>query len=180
LTEQEEADLREKALQSLLDSIKRYDYPDFDSKPTQSGPSVLRRAEKIMRNRLISDDEKSLKKESTLSTGELEAIESLRAAQEKSRRDYESRLTVLGVTRLWKTAKTPVNDASWLRDLVWEVRQRTVSLFDPRVKIAWDSSYLHEPFPDPYLEPTPDFNSYWVKRSLDCIEKLNRYLYIPK
>lgn len=180
LTEQEEADLRDKALQSLLDKVNRYDYPDFEYKPTDTRPSVFGRVEKTMRSRLSSNDETRPEKESILSTRDREVIDNLRAIQEKSQRDYASRLTVLGVTRLWKIAKSPIKDASWLRELVWEVGHRTISLFDPRVKIAWDATYYHEPFPDPYLEPTPVFNSYWIKRSLDCIEKLNRFFYTRK
>jgi len=137
--------------------------------------------EEWLRRKSLSSEEREAERQASLSPEErkreLELIAILQENAEKIRLDYESRLTVVGGTKLWKIAKNPLSDAKWLREMALAISERSISLFDPRMKIRWETTYLHQPVPDPNIKPAPIVDSILAKKMVDSLENLNKYFY---
>jgi hypothetical protein len=177
LTEFEILELEKETGRQLADVAKRQALEGKKRKVHYTAPTW----EELLRRKRMTFEERDAERQANLflaeKQAELEAIERMRVVSEQSLLEYESRLTVVGGTRLWKIAKVPVNDAKWIKELALAMSGRYVSFFDANVKVRWDVSYLHDPIPDPYLDPPHAIESTLIKKKGESLEKLNSFFY---
>lgn len=142
---------------------------------------VVQRMSEMVRLRWhLYDNPKDFESAAKLAVLEREDELAKKEIEEASELDFSTRLIVVGAARLWKVAKSPMSDAAWLRELIWELLHRKISLFDPRLKIDWTATYFHEPIPDPYLDPPPSYSETWGRIAQETLEKLNNYFHVAR